>query len=144
MPAPLLLQVFKELMKRDAADYGHLVAGPGKKGQRQADGTEAPAGGNDALEGDLASPDGAADEGGEDDRTPGWVEGLGRAPAGAGRGRGRGGRSTGRGRSTGGRGGGRAKKRRKQADSEGSSGSDGDEEYQPRAKTARKKLPMTR
>lgn len=133
-------------MKRDAADYGHLVAGAGKKGQSQADEAEAPASGDGSPDGGLASPDGAVNDGREDNRTPGWVEGLGRAPAGARRGRGRGGRSTGRGRSTGGRstgrGGGRGTKRRKQADSEGSSGSD--EEYEPRGMTTRKKLPMTR
>lgn len=135
-------------MKRDAADYGHLVAGAGNKGQRGAvnEATAAPAGVSSPY-GALAPPDGAGEDDMEDDRTPGWVGGLGRAPAGTGRGRGRGGRNTGRGRSTGGRStgrGGRGKKRQKQADSEDDDNSDSGEEYQPKNKSTRKRLPMTR
>ncbi|PSC68988.1 nipped-B B isoform X2 [Micractinium conductrix] len=147
-------KVFKQLMARDSADYGHLVAAPkaakgGVRGGEEADGAP------DAAGGDGGSPGGAAGE--EDDRTPGWVEGLGRAPAGAKTGRGRGrGSAGGRGRgSTGGRGRGAAtggrggrRKRRKGGSSEESGGEESEGEYAPaaRAKSTRKavkRLPMT-
>ncbi|PRW45458.1 nipped-B isoform X2 [Chlorella sorokiniana] len=146
-------KLFKQLMKRDSADYGHLV----RHRAAAADG-EAPGSAEAAAEGDasgVASPGGEPDDG--DDRTPNWMEGLGRAPAGgSGRGRGRstgrgrggkGGRSTG-GRSTtgGGRGKGRGKKRRKAASSEDEEEEEyvgSDDEYQPRPKSTRKRLPMT-
>jgi hypothetical protein len=144
-------------MKRDSADYDHLPLQPGTGGKHGGGGL----GGSEEGEGADTVMSPGAEEG--DDTTPRWLDGVGRAPGGTGRGgvgRGRGGRSTG-GRSTGGgRGGGsrrgttggRGKKRRKAAadssdeDEDGSGGGgggDSGEEYEPRPRTTRKRLPMT-
>lgn len=64
---PAQYKLFKQLMKRDAADYGHLVR------NRQAADGEAPGSAEPAASGEAGgapSPGGEADDG--DDRTPNW------------------------------------------------------------------------
>jgi hypothetical protein len=148
-----LMQLFKQLMKRDSADYGHLVAPPAKGRKGGSHEAEAPdSNGNAGV--DVASPGG---EGGGDEATPEWMDGLGKLAARAGAtgrgGRGRGGRSTGRGgrggRSAGrGRGSTGGRKRKPAASSEEEDDSDGMEgdNFAPiaRAASTRKRLPMTK
>lgn len=69
----LQYKLFKQLMKRDAADYGHLVRHrAGAEGE--APGSAEAAAGGEA--GEAASPGGEPDDG--DDRTPNWWGAQGR------------------------------------------------------------------
>ena len=62
-------KLFKQLMKRDAADYGHLVRHRAAADGEAPGSAEAAAGGE---AGEAASPGGEPDDG--DDRTPNWCE----------------------------------------------------------------------
>lgn len=68
---PPQYKLFKQLMKRDAADYGHLVRHRAAAADGEAPGSAEAATGGEG--GGAASPGGEPDDG--DDRTPNWCGG---------------------------------------------------------------------